>query len=146
MKKLVFIPLLITTIGLSVFYKNITGFFLPEKPVNKELNLSIATAANYHSRAYENAQASVRVSIYKIRGKQKMLIWEKTFDTLQLKRYPDYRSPMVNSITIPNVVSNREKIIVVYTITYNTQGSILQMANGKVFPGKNNRDKLEILI
>ena len=110
----------------------------------KEIALTIATTNNYTARAYDNAMASVHVTVYKISGKNQTIVWEKTFDTLQLKKYPNINQALPERVAIYNVMDSKDKLVVTYTVTYDTKGSLLKMANGAVVSVGDKAEKLFI--
>ena len=137
---------LIMVMTVAVFNKQISEAIWPEKPVSKEISFAIASDNNYSSAAYENSVATVHVKVIKVRNGKQSVIWEKNFDTLQLKNYPRVNEAYLQNITIPKVYDKKENVIVTYTVTYNTQGNILQVANGSIVPNGVIKDKLFIKI
>ena len=85
MKKSIISISLIFLVTVAVFYNQITSVLRSEKPIYKEISLTIATGNNYSATAYDNALASVHVTVYKISGNKQTIVWDKTFDTMQLK-------------------------------------------------------------
>ncbi len=137
---------LIFIMSAVVFYKPISDKFWPEKPVSKEINFAIASNNNYSSAAYENSSATVHVTVIKVKAGKQIIVWEKNFDTLQLKKYPRLNQAYTQRVTIPKVYDSKENLIIAYTITYNTNGNVLQVANGSIVPYGLRKDKLFINI
>ncbi len=144
MKKSIISLSLILLVTAIVYNKQIYSFIRSEKPIYKEISLTIATANNYNASAYDNALASVHVTVYKISGKKQTIVWDKTFDTMQLKNYPQINHALPERVTIPNVLESQEKLVVTYTVTYDTKGSVLKMANGSVVASGEKTEKLFI--
>ena len=51
---------------------------------------------------------------------------------------------MPERVAIPNILESKEKLVVTYTVTYDTKGSLLKMANGAVVTSGEETDKLFI--
>ncbi|HRI21851.1 MAG TPA: hypothetical protein PLA68_12900 [Panacibacter sp.] len=144
MKKSIISISLIFLVTVAVFYNQITSVLRSEKPIYKEISLTIATGNNYSATAYDNALASVHVTVYKISGNKQTIVWDKTFDTMQLKKYPNINQALPERVAIPNILESKEKLVVTYTVTYDTKGSLLKMANGAVVTSGEETDKLFI--
>src|SRR5207253_4880060 len=125
MKKFITIlPILITFI-LAVH--QVVKLHPTEKPVNKSINLSIYRENNYSSAAYDSTIASVHLTLYKVVGNKYTTVYEKTLSSMQLKQFPDMQNAMNSSLTIPNLLNSKEKLLINYAVTYNTQGSQLTL-------------------
>ena len=147
MKKILITGLtaIILVTGLA-FNQQIIQGFSSEKPIQKEINFTIGADNNYTSKAYESSYASVKVTVTKISGKKETIIWSKSFDTMPLKKYADFKNALSSKIIIPGVLDRKEKLLVIYTITYNTKGSILQTAYGAEISKGQKNDNLFINI
>jgi len=99
------------------------------KPVNKSINLSIYSNNNYSSAAYDSTIAFVHITIYKVVGSKYTTVYEKTLNGMQLKQFPDMQNAMNSSLTIPNLLNSKEKLLIDYAVTYKTQGSELTLNN-----------------
>src|SRR5947207_136937 len=123
MKKLlleIFIGLSLPT---AIFHTQIANIFTAEKPVTKQISFAIARDTNYNESVYDMSRATVHVVVFKVRDHKQIIVWDKTFDTLQLKKYPTLRNALRQTITINNILDRKEKLYVTYTVTYNTNGS-----------------------
>ncbi len=129
MKKIITCVLAVGLTTAAAFNQQIVNAIIPEKPVSKEISLAIAKENDYSSRAYDEAVASVHIIITKMNGAKKVIVWDKTFDTLQLKKYPTIANAYEQSIIIPNIFDRKEKLLVEYIITYTEKGSVLKFAN-----------------
>lgn len=141
-----------TTTILSLFIIAMTmilgaaGFYKREQAVNKEINLSISSSNNYSPAAYRNDKASVHVVVTKMCGAKQTVVMDKVYDSMHLQDIPTNGNAINKRIVIPNVLNKREKLIVTYTISYESSGSILQYSNGKIASDKNNQEQIEINI
>lgn len=146
MKKTIISSALIICMTILVFNRQISEFIWPEKPITKELRLAITANDNYQLSAYQHAKATVHVEIFKVvKGKQK-LVWEKYFDTLLLKNYPDNGDAIRQNVEISKVYEKREDLIITYKVTYNSGGKIIQLKNRSLFPDGEITDHLTIRI
>lgn len=116
-----------------------------EQPVNKSINLTIYKENNYASAAYDNTMASVHITVYKVHGNQYSTVYEKTFSSMQLKQFPDVQNAINSSLTLPNLFNSKEKLLISYAVTYNTQGSELTLNNYMVTNAA-SKDNLKINI
>ena len=144
MKKITIIFTLVVAATVAVFAA--TNWYQKEQPVNKEINLSISSNNNYSSAAYDEAKASVHVVITKVSGSKQTVVLDKVYDAMQLKQIPTTGNAINKNVTIPNVFNDKEKLIINYTICYDSRGSIIQLCNDKIASDKTNTEKIEINI
>ena len=146
MKKIIIsLAIAIVATGL-IFNHQIVNWFTAEKPVNKEINLMIGSGNNYSSKAYESSYASVTITVTKMSGKTETIVWKKSFETLPLSQYPSINKAVANKLIIPGFSDKKEKLIVTYTITYNTRGNILQTVYGEIIQTDGKQGNLAISI
>lgn len=146
MKKII-VGLAITIVTASlIFNHQITSWFAPAKSVNKEISLMIGSGNNYSSKAYESSYATVTVVVTKMTGKTETVVWKKSFDTLPLSQYPAFNNAVANKLVIPGITDKKEKLLITYTITYNTKGNILQTVYGETINTDSKQNKLSISI
>jgi hypothetical protein len=117
-----------------------------EKPVSKNISVEVYKTASYVSPAYANAFATLEVTVVRVNGNKKDTAFQHTFEPKQLKDYPAFDKPFVQTITIPNVHDNREKLEIFYKINYNTKGSELNFSDGTVIGKGVQSGKLNIKI
>ena len=141
-KVLIIIPVLIT---LLFVYHSLAKQFQAESPVNKSINLSIYRDNNYSSAAYDSTIASVHITLYKVVGNKYTTVYEKSLSSMQLKQFPDMQNAINSSLTIPNLLNSKEKLLINYAVTYNTQGSELTLNNYMVTNAA-KKDNLKINI
>ena len=144
MKKITIFFLLLVAATFTVFAA--TNWFQKEQPVNKEINLAITSSNNYSSAAYNDAKASVHITITKISSKQKTVVLDKVYDAMQLSLVPTNGNAINSKVIIPNVFNGKEKLMITYCISYNSRGSIIEFCNGKVASDKSNNEKIQINI
>jgi len=127
MKK--FILILPVLIAIIVCFSQFTKVHPAEKPVNKSINLSIYSNNNYSSAAYDSSIAFVHITVSKVVGGTYTTIYDKVLNSMQLKQFPNMQNALSSSLTIPNLLNNKEKLLINYAVTYNTQGSELTLNN-----------------
>lgn len=139
----IFTGLLLIT---AIFKTTLTNLFFTEKPADKQISFSIARDSNYDGEAYDMELATVHVIIFKVKEKKQIVLWDKVFDTLQLKKYPTAANAMYQAVTIKNVSDQKEQLFVTYIVTYKTKGSIMQLENGTSVARGASQEKLCISI
>src|SRR6266487_5421506 len=140
-KYLLWLPVVWLSLGAAI-YSTGTENATPEKVVNKNISFAVYKGNNYTSEVYNNTSAKLHITIVKVRGKNRTTVWNKTFDAKLLKEYPALENALSQQVTVPNVLDNKEHLEVTYTLTYNSNGSELQMQSGTVVYGAS--DKVDI--
>ncbi|NNV54432.1 hypothetical protein [Limnovirga soli] len=144
MKKPIISTILVLIMTVVVYHDQIWDYVKPNKMMNKEISLSIAPENNYTSAAYADAKATVNVVVTKVRGDKKTIVWNKTFDTIELQNYPRLNAAFNEKVKIPGVIDNKEKLIVTYIVTYDNKGSVLQLTNGEAVSTGVSTEKMMI--
>ncbi|MEP7319918.1 MAG: hypothetical protein ABI921_14280 [Panacibacter sp.] len=144
MKKTLISSSLIVLMTLMVYGTQIWDYIKPNKTLNKEITLSIAPESNYTSAAYSNAKATVHVVVTKVRGNKETIVWDKVFDTIQLKNYPRLNQAYTEDVKIPGLIDNKEKLMVNYIITYDNNGSVLKLSSGENMTTGLAKEKMRI--
>lgn len=144
MKKTLISSSLIVLMTLMVYGTQIWDYVKPNKTLNKEITLSIAPESNYTSAAYSNAKATVHVVVTKVRGNKETIVWDKVFDTIQLKNYPRLNQAYTEDVKIPGLIDNKEKLMVNYIITYDNNGSVLKLSSGENMTTGLAKEKMRI--
>lgn len=142
-KYLLWLPLVWFGFGAAI-YTTTKGTAQTEKTVNKNISFAVYKGDNYTSDVYNNTSATLHITITKVRGTNRSVVWDKTFDAKLLKQYPSLENALTQQVTVPNVLDKKEHLEVTYTLIYNSNGSELQMQNGTVVYGSS--DKLDISI
>lgn len=142
-KYLLWLPLVWFGFGAAI-YTTTKGTTAQEKSVNKNISFAVYKGNNYASEVYNNTSATLHIIITKVRGNNRSIVWDKTFDAKLLKQYPSLENALTQQVTVPNVLDKKEHLEVTYVLTYDSNGNELQMQNGTVVYG--NSDKLDISI
>lgn len=143
MKKVIIISALFL-LALTAFAMN--KFRNGETAVSKEINLSISSHNDYSFAAYRNDKASVHVVVYKVCGSKQTVVMDKQYDAIHLQDIPAGGNAINQKLVIPAVFNSKEQLVVIYTISYESNGSILQYTNGKAASDKDNKEQIEINI
>jgi hypothetical protein len=112
--------------------------------VSKTINMAVFTDNNYTSKIYDVATAGLTVTVKKVNKNKAETVFEKSFPVLALKFFPAAINPFKEAIQIPAVNAN-DVLQVSYTLTYNANGSVMQMESNEVVTGKED-GQLEINI
>lgn len=140
---LLWLPLVWFGFGAAI-YTTTKGTTQTKKTVNKNISFAVYKGDNYTSDVYNNTSATLHITITKVRGNDRSVVWDKTFDAKLLKQYPSLENALTQQVTVPSVPDKKEHLEVTYTLTYNSNGSELQMQSGTVVYGSS--DKLDISI
>ncbi|HWB24332.1 MAG TPA: hypothetical protein VG738_02580 [Chitinophagaceae bacterium] len=144
--QLKWLPVVIAAVMLGAWNKPLREMMTPEKTVTKNVSLAVYRADNYNASVYAGASASLQVSIVKVRGNERTVVWQKAYDARLLRDYPMLQNAMAQNITVKNVVDSKDKLEVVYTLTYDAKGSQLQLQNGTIISKGEKDGKLFINI
>ena len=117
---------------------------ITEAPVDKNITWVIYKNNNYTSDAYGHSFAQVHIIVERVKGRDRHIELDTTFDARLLKEYPLAENANEQEVVVPNVFTNKEEIEVKYILTYYSGGSRLQMQNGLVLQGENERVKIGI--
>ena len=142
-KALIWLPAFLT-IGVTTLYKPVKEASTP-KIEDKAVSLVIYKAADYTAPIYNNSTAEAQITIEKVNGKgQRVILWGKTISSETLSEYPTLSSAQPENITVPNVNKKSEHLEVTYVLTYNSNGSELQMQGGDVITEANHNVHIKI--
>ncbi len=117
-------------IGIAAYKYNTIRHSFESKPVNKTISFAVYKENNYRAKAYDCTYAQIHISLEKVRGANRTIVWDTTFDSKLLKQYPSIENALSGKITVEKVVDKKEHLEIKYLIIYNSKGSILQMQNG----------------
>jgi len=116
----------------AVTYKPVKEATQP-KLVNKEISFTVYKGSSYTSGAYNSTSAQVHMIVEKINTNgQHTIIWDKALDSRYLNQYPSAENALKEDITVHNINQKKEHLVLHYTLTYNSNGSELQMHEGTV--------------
>jgi hypothetical protein len=114
------------------------------KLISKDISFSVYKSSSYKSVAYNNTSAEVNIIVEKVNTKgQHTIVWDKKLDSKYLSKYPSFENALTQNITINNLDSKKECLVVNYIVTYNSKGSELQMHSSTIL-ADNNAGKVDI--
>ena len=135
----------VTLIGLSAaVYGPVRRSAAQEKTENKCISFAVYKGNSYNSEVYNNTSVKLHITIEKVRGENRRVAWDKTFDAKLLKEYPALENALSQKVIVPDVHDKKEHLEITYTLLYNSKGSELQMQSGTVVYG--GSDKIDISI
>ena len=118
---------------------------LTEKPSDKSISVAIYKGNSYAADIYSNTSAKLHITIEKVNGNCRTQVWSQTLDAKMLKEYPSAEQALAETVMVPKVFS-KENLQVTYTITYDSDGSELQMQSAEIVSGNTKETKLSISI
>ena len=124
--------LIIASIGLTIMFcscKKIKKLIVPTPLISKSIDLSLCKNISYTAPVYNNASATVRVTITKIKGKTRQIVWQHNYGPKQLKQYASFKKPWSQKIIIRNVNDKKETLEVSYSLVYNIKGTVLNLTS-----------------
>ena len=142
-KLLIFLPVMFIV---TLVFPNNISLFSQNQMVQKEISLAMSTNNNYSYAAYNDAEASVEVTVSKVSNQKVTVLNKMSFTALQLKKYPCAASAINNTVKIAGSLKSSDVLMVTYTITYNTNGSILRFQNNEFISKETAKDNININI
>jgi hypothetical protein len=135
----------VTLIGLSAaVYSPVRRSAAQEKTENKCISFAVYKGNSYTSEVYNSTSVKLHITIEKVRGENRRVVWDKTFDAKLLKEYPALENALSQKVIVPDVHDKKEHLEITYTLLYNSKGSELQMQSDTVVYGAS--DKIDISI
>lgn len=117
-----------------------------ESTINKTIDMQVYAAANYTSDIYNGSNASLHVTVNKIKNNDKEIVWEMDYPALELKAFPENIHAFKQQINIPAIFGQAGNLEIDYILTYNSNGNILQMKNTELLDTKKETTQLYIEI
>ncbi|WP_153800630.1 hypothetical protein [Foetidibacter luteolus] len=145
-KHLLWLSVMFALVIAASYQQQVGELINPEKPVTKDISLAVYAGSNYNSKIYDESVAKLHVTVYKVRGKKESIVWQKSFDAMELKELPDCSNALSQEVRISNVFDKKEQLIVTYTLVYESKGSIVERYNGSLVGKGKNAEKLYINI
>ena len=144
MKKLIIIlPVLFIV---TLVFPNNLSLFRSAQNVNKEINLSIFTENNYGSAVYDNEQATIEVTVSKVKDNKQVIIGKQLFTPLQLKQFPTAANAINTKMNVRDVMNRNETLLVTYSVSYNSNGSVIKFENNEILNKEMGKDNISIKI
>src|SRR2546423_15199611 len=103
------------------------------KLVNKSISFAVYKSSPYTSGIYKSTSAQIHIIIEKVNtGGKHTIVWDTTLDAKSLSQYPSMENALRQKVTVSRVNEKRDHLVVYYTLTYNSNGSELQMQDRTV--------------
>lgn len=131
-KHLVWLAIGAAVVLLAAWSKPLIENISFEKPVSKSISFAVYKENTYASQVYSDASAKLQVAVVKVRGNKRSTVWQKEYDAKLLKEYPSLENALAQKVIVNNVVDGKDRLEVVYTITYDSKGSKMQLQDGAV--------------
>jgi hypothetical protein len=123
------------------FQGQIRDIVTPEKPVSKTLEISMYAKADYSEEIYKGSKAKVQVTISKYRNKKFQVIHQEVLEASSLNNIPSKTNPFVKAIQVNNLYEKKDLLVATYTVSYESNGSILKYDKHILIPkSKGNRE------
>ena len=145
-KQIIRVVVIAVAVILVAWHSPIAALITPEKTTSKNIQVEIYKGEAYTSSVYTDASARLQVTVVKVRGNRRSIVWQKNYDAKLLSQYPSAANAISQNILIPNVADNREHLEVLYTLTYDSKGSVMQLQDGTVIAKGVKNGKLSINI
>ena len=143
-KHLLPLSLLLLLAGCGGFQKHIGEILHPVQPVSKSISFVVNTDENYSSIVYNDAFARLHITVTKIRGNRRAIVWDTIYNPQKLQDYSFLKNIMSKKIVINNVLESKENLEVLYTLTYYNKGNVLRLYNGTILTQGIQQKKLYI--
>jgi hypothetical protein len=128
------------------FHAQVKKLVIRERKVSKNIDMTISTKNNYSSNTYKYCEAKIDYTVIKVRGSMIDTLIQRQFLPFKLKELPSFAKSFDEKITIKDVAERKERIIINYTVTYYSKGSILRINHEKLVPKGVDVDSLKIQI
>jgi hypothetical protein len=146
MKKLLITTILVAAVTVISFFAFGDKAATAEKQVDTTIDMQVYAAASYASDAYKGSNASLHVTVNKVKDNNKEIVWEMDYPALELKAFPENMNAFKQQINIPAIFGQAANLEIDYTLTYNSNGNILQMQNTEMIDAAKENTKLFIEI
>jgi hypothetical protein len=132
-------------VATASFHAQVKQWIYPEKTISKNISLNVSAGSEYSSRAYANSVAMLQYTVIKVKGNKSVVLLENVYPELELKKLHLLSPAFLQNIHISGVNDNKEQIIINYTITYKSNGSVLKIQNSRyISKGENNQLNITI--
>lgn len=99
----------------------------PGKKTAKNINIKIQQADTYNYHAYSHSSAKLEVMVISLADRKMDTILLKKYSVFRLRNLPGYSKGFEQNIVVPAVADKTEKIILIYTVIYNSGGHVLSI-------------------
>jgi hypothetical protein len=142
-KRVILSLLLILAIS---FRGTIKDIIAPEKPTSKTIEISMFSSSDYSQEVYKNSKAKVEVTISKYRNKKFEVVYSTTLEAGDLMNIPTENNAFVKYVQVDNFYENKELLVATYTVSYESNGSILKYNKHILIPESKGKRELNLNI
>ena len=96
--------------------------------------------------AYDDAQATVEITVSKRNENKVVVIGKKLYSALQLKQFPAAGNAISKKLVVSCKLNGNDALVITYTITYNSNGSIITFEDSKMVSRETAKDNINIVI
>ena len=107
--------------------------------------MAVFTSNDYTAKVYEGTTAGLSIKVKKEQKGKDVVVLEKSFPSMPLQFFPGAVNAFKDSIQIAGI-KNEETLQVSYTLTSNSNGSIMQMQGDEMITGLEKGTALNINI
>lgn len=127
MRKIIFTIILSMAFITASFHAQVKKLVINERKMNKNIHMAISARNNYSSHTYKYCEARINYTVIKVRGAKRDTLIQKQFLPFKLKELPSLAKEFDEKIAINDVADRREQVLIKYTVTYSSKGSILRV-------------------
>ncbi len=102
-------PVVLLVLGAAI-YSPAKEALKKEAPVSKSISFAVYKGSNYASEVYNYTSAQIHITIEKVNGKSRTIVWDKTFDAKLLNQYPGIQNALSQRVTVPNVLDKKNTL------------------------------------
>ncbi|HEX8334354.1 MAG TPA: hypothetical protein VF622_17155 [Segetibacter sp.] len=128
------------------FQGQIKDIIVPEKPVSKTLEISMYAKAAYSGEIYKGSKAKVHVTISKYRNKKFQVIYDTILEAGDLNNLPSQKNAFTKAIQVNNFYEGKELLVATYTVSYESNGSVLKYDKHILIPESKGKRELAVTI
>src|SRR3954452_18165722 len=94
----------VTLVGLSAaVYSPVRRSAAQEKTENKSISFAVYKSNSYTSEVYNNTSVKLHITIERVGGENRRVVWDKTFDAKLLKEYPALENALSQKVIVSDV-------------------------------------------
>lgn len=111
---------------------------------SKSIDLSLYKNISYNAPVYNGASASLQVTITKISGEKREIVWYHNYGPKRLKKYASNKMPGHEIIVIDNLNTATETLEVSYLLIYNIKGTLLNLSSDTLLENTKDSETIRI--
>src|SRR5687767_4096050 len=128
MKRVILTVVLTMIVATASFRAQVRSLIYPGQPASKEINFYIKAPEAYRAAAYAEAQATLNISLLKVKRRKTEVIWQNEYPAVNLNELAGMKDALHQMVRINNLLGYKEQVMVYYTVTYQSDSSMLEVA------------------